>query len=420
MRHSIFELRQATFIFGLFSICSAYLLVIGSVNIRIYELGFYFFAVSILLRLLQEKKVNFKFIIFYVLLLLFVTLTMFSILEYNDLYQRYAFLYYSNKVLPIIIYGLCVYFIGKDALDYFFKGLVVICFIGSIFVIIEYIEILRGTYTVSKTVLGIINVDQKKLDFINQGFIRPSGFAIDPNFMAGYCGLCVFYLFSFSSKGWFNKLKKWLIVLPMLFSVFALLSRTAIFSTIITLGIVFLLSIFGLYRNRSHSLYQFMFFCIVIVVCVFINVVITQPELLDSVIRRFSVSDGSANQRLEYIEYYLSHNSLISMFIGGGPYSSGYLLGEEFFGNDFIWAPESAYLSIFIDYGIVGLFFFLSIIIACAIKLYLNKDNYFPVYVFLCVMPVAYNFMGDRVFLYLITVFAIYTLNYNRFSYDKS
>lgn len=420
MRLSLFDIRTSTSIFGFFSIISAYLLTVGPVNIRIYEIGFYIFSCSMVLNVFSIRKVYHRFVIVYILILIFVLITMFSILDYNDIYQSYAFLFLVNKILPIIIYGLCAYYIGKDSIECFLKGLLTICFIGSVFVIIEYTEILRGTYSVSKSILGVINVDPKKLsDYINQGFIRPSGFSIDPNFMAGYSGLSIIYLFGvYRSKITFS-FKRWVIALPLLFTTFVLLSRTAIFSTIITLLVVLLLSILGMYRHRKHALNQLIVFGVLIVSVVFVNIVVTQPELLESIIRRFSVSDGSASQRIEYINYYLSKNSIFSMLIGGGPYSSGYILGEGFFGNYFIWAPESAYLSILIDYGLIGFVFFISVIIYTSIKLYFNGDNYFPIYVFLCVMPITYNFMGDRVFLYLITVFAVYAFNYDRFSLEQ-
>ncbi|MFD2180172.1 O-antigen ligase family protein [Veronia pacifica] len=284
---------------------------------------------------------------------------------------------------------------------------------------VEYIEILRGTYSVSKTIFGVINVDPKKItDYINQGFIRPSGLSIDPNFMAGYSGLCIIYLFGvYKNKSTFS-LKRWTFALPLFFPAFVLLSRTAIFSILITLLIILILSIFGLYRGRKHSLNQLTLLGFSVVSVVFINVVITQPELLENILRRFSVNDGSASQRMEYIKYYLSNNSLSSMFIGGGPYSSGYILGKEFFGDNFVWAPESAYLSILIDYGILGFTFFLGVIFYTSLKLYVNRDSYFPVYIYLCVMPVAYNFMGDRIFLYLITAFSVYAFKYSRFNFE--
>jgi len=75
---------------------------------------------------------------------------------------------------------------------------------------------------------------------------------------------------------------------------------------------------------------------------------------------RLMMNDSSAGTRTIYLETYINDASITQLLFGVGTSASGFFLGGEgfFYGASVVWAPESNFITFFIEQGI---FIFISL-----------------------------------------------------------
>ena len=171
------------------------------------------------------------FLIFSLFILLFVR-GIFPLLT-NAAYDSYYLKFLFNRILWIPIYAFFYLIFRGKLLFYFSVGIFFGLLLNSFFVLYEYNVIIFGKIP-DYNMLSSIGVyfDEKKMDIFNQGFIRPTGLMMDPNYTAGYSGIGIL----FAEKLKFRSKHKYLFIIGqtfLLIVMFLLLSRTAIFSFLI-------------------------------------------------------------------------------------------------------------------------------------------------------------------------------------------
>lgn len=324
--------------------------------------------------------------------------------DYPPIYKVFFIKYLINKLLwfPIYIAFFMLYG-GKNLIIGVLWGLGVSSFLNTFIVIWEYISFLNGNpmdYNIIKA-LGITVAD-KKLAVFNQGFIRPTGFMIDPNYTGAYAGIGAImwdYLWA-QTKNRKYAIFAIISIVPM----FLLFSRTAIFSFI--LCFLFSLILRG-YNKKFTIMSPYIIIAFSIVIFFLISYVLAEnQELIDNISSRTSMSDGSTMARVGYLEYYFSNVSFKQLLFGVG--MAGSFL-SIFFGSEEVLHPESSYIAMLIE---CGLLFFLCyvILLFITLKKLLKRDYYFAlIFVYLNLIGISYNFLGDRLYYFLVVCFILYT-----------
>lgn len=401
------------FIVGLTCTINAFSISIGSLNLRINDIAFYilifYWALSpkTIVRHYYSSRIMDGVIIVVMLFIYMVAVRWIHYDEYPPLYQSFFIKYLINKLLwfPLYIAFFMLYG-GRTLIIGVLWGIGVSSVLNTVLVIWEYIAIVGGNplnYDVIKNI-GITVAD-KKLDVFNQGLIRPTGFMIDPNFTGAYAGIGTIwwdYLWNQTRN------KKYSIfaiisVLPM----FLLFSRTAIFSYLIC----FIFSVtLNIYRKKKYNIMS-SYIIILISISIFflLSYVLSEnQEVIDNISRRTSMSDGSTLARLGYIEYYFSNISFGQLLFGVG--MAGSFL-TPFFGTTEVLHPESSYIAILMEYGL--LFFMVYILLLFfTLKKLLKRNYYFALlFTYLNLIGLSYNFLGDRLYYFLVICFILYIHN---------
>ena len=398
-------------ILGFSSVANGFMFHIGAFNLRICDLVFwllpiYWFIFKVKVRNYYDKSIL-TGIAFITILFLWLTFSGFlHFNEYNELYQDFFVKYYINKLIWIPLYAMVFMAYGGERFFYnVLLGISICLAVNSIFVLYEYYSILNGQMP-NYSFLEMIGlyIDTKKEDVINQNMIRPTGLMLDPNYTGGYAGIGLIF-FDFLYK----KTKKRKFVFYQLLSIipmFIVFSRTGLFSLFICFFLSLLLYVFAPSKCRCRVLSPLMFSLLVIGV-IFTGLYIysfdenTYQFLLD----RLVMNDSSAGTRTLYLDAYIEDASISQILFGAGTSGAGFVLGSEgfFYGATAVWAPESNIITFFIEQGF---FFILLYFVLCGIVwIRLLQKNYYYALIFLYInsIGISYNFLGDRVFYFLIT-----------------
>ena len=412
--------RKVLFFLGFLSIANAFYFSLG-VNLRLFDIMFIIAPLYGVYKLkngiirynssINTPKNYIIFIFFYLSLS-----GLFSFGGYNDLYQDQFIKYWVHKVAWLLVYIMLYFIYGQDIVIYYLYGLTAMCFIHVSLVLLEYITIVRTGSTIDFSFLNtfFIQVEEKKYDVFNQGFIRPTGVTLDPNYATGYAGIgflfCEYLKTQSGSKWYFT-----LFQLAALLIMILLFSRTGMFSILIT----FIISVFFsmVYKKRKIKTIAPKIFLIIICTAVALlsYIGIINEDFYKTAISRLSLSDGSSLMRSGYIVDYLENSNIIELLFGVGTSDAGQRLTELLYMNTgVVWSPESNFITFLIEQGILFLIFFFFFLTKIFFKL-LKKDPIFAyIFLYINVMGVGYNFLGDRVYFFLLVILSMYAYDNNK------
>ncbi|RYJ50859.1 hypothetical protein DR871_015295 [Flavobacterium petrolei] len=422
------DFKWILFLVGFFSFCNGIFIRIDAFNIRFSDFFFYSFPVLIFLYFKKVRIKRTEFFLLFLIFALFMLLVLRGIfpLVTNATYDSYFVKFLFNRILWIPIYALFYLVFRGKVLFYFSVGLFAGLFFNSVFVLYEYTVIILGKIP-DYNMLSSIGVyfDEKKMDIFNQGFIRPTGLMMDPNYTAGYSGIGILFAEKLKLK---SKHKYRFIIGQtfLLIVMFLLLSRTAIFSFLIVVFVFFLLVLIS---DRNEVLKSFEVIAwrpLVLLICFFILISIVAAGIGIDVWQllgdRFSSNDSSTATRVSYIDDYFSKVPFLLILFGFGTSRAG--VGIDNYVNnhtlsDEVWTPESSILTMMIEQGVlfILLYFILSVIFFY--RLYKIDKYYAAVFMYVNLIGISYNFLGDRLFwfMYIILILTIPTYNKNENTY---
>ena len=395
-------------ILGFSSVANGFMFHIGSFNLRICDLVFWILPIYWLLGEINVRNYYSRNILKGVVIvaILFFWLTVSGFLhfeEYSELYQGFFVKYYINKLLWIPLYVLIFMAYGGERFFYnILLGISVCVALNSLFVLYEYYSILHGQLPNYSFLEGIgLYIDTKKEDVINQNMIRPTGLMLDPNYTGGYAGIgLIFFDYLYKIK---KKKKYVLLQLLSVLSMLIVFSRTGLFSLFICF--VFSLFIHFLIPSKHYRVLSPSIFVIMVIGVILFGIYIysfdeTTYQLLFD---RLMMNDSSAGTRTIYLETYINDASITQLLFGVGTSASGFFLGGEgfFYGASVVWAPESNFITFFIEQGIFFIIFYLGICAIAMLKLLQKNFCYALVFLYINLIGLSYNFLGDRVFYFL-------------------
>lgn len=399
-------------IVGLTCTINGFFINLGSLNLRINDIAFYILLVLWLLyskptRYFYNKNIYTGIAIIAFMFIYMIAIRMYYYNTYPPIYQSFFIKYLINKLLWLPIY-VAFYMIygGKRFILGVLVGIAISSLLDSLLVIGEYISIINGKepdYSFIKS-LGIA-VEEKKLKVFNQGLIRPTGFMIDPNYTGAYAGIgTLFWDYAWQE----TKKRRYAIfaiisIIPMIL----LFSRTGLFSFILC----FLLSIIMHFCRKNGLTYNIVapYIIIILVVTItilFLYVFAENENLMDNIIRRASMQDGSSMTRFDYVEYYFSNINIWELLFGVG--MAGSFL-SPFFGIEEVLHPESSYISILMEYGSLFFIAYIGLLYITFRKLVKNNFYFAIIFIYINLIGVSYNFLGDRLYYFLIICFLLYT-----------
>lgn len=408
------------FLLGFFSITNALYFSFGRFNLRLFDVMFFVSPLIGVVSLFKYRKVFNNKILYGCLcvFLVYFWLVASGFLNYEDYsseYKDYFLKYFVHKLNWIIIYMLLYFLYGKDILQYFLLGISVVVVVNSILVLFEYVNLFNGhslDYSFLKSLF--LNVEEKKFDVINQGLLRPTGLTMDPNYAAGYAGIGFIYIDYISVGIKRNKFMLIFFQLLCLLVMVILFSRTGIFSILLC----FIISLY-LHFMISKSNYKVLSPYLVLTIVFVIALMISYFSLYDDnfyeyIVQRFTMKDGSSTMRSSYLLSYVDKAGLSTVLFGTGTSSAGLTLSNLLGMNvGKIWSPESNYISFFIEQGALFVFLFLVLIVSTFFRLLKRDISYALIYVYINLIGISYNFLGDRVYFFLFVIFTLYAFSNN-------
>jgi len=401
------------FLSGFFSFSNGIFYRLGGISIRLSDLFFYICTALLLFTFRTIKIRRSEFLYLYLILFLCIILILkgiFPLVESLQ-YDRYFNRFFLNRILWLPLYVLIFLVFRNGLLRYFSLGLVLGLLFNSFFVLYEYIVIVYGEIPdyVRLSSLGIY-FDEKKFDIFNQGFIRPTGFMMDPNYTAAYSGLGILFAEKLKLNSKYSSIYN-IGQTILLVVMFLLLSRTAIFSFFIVVVIFIFIGLktgfdTGHYTQVTLARLPLLLLSILLIVASF-GVAKNGIDVFALLGDRFVSNDSSATTRLLYFEDYFTNVPILLILFGFGTsragagydkYVNGLVQTEE------VWSPESSILTFMFEQGLffVVFYFILSVFFFFRI---LKFDRYHAsVFMYINLIGISYNFLGDRLFWFLYTV----------------
>jgi len=385
------------FLAGFFSIVSAFYLSLFGLNIRIYETGFYLLFLLTIITLFTKANIrkNYGFSLV-AIIVIYYFINILQLNNTNDIYEIFGYKYFINKMFFLIVYAIAFVLFREKLLVLFMLGLVYISFLNSALIWTEYLSLLNGTFVSYDFLPSIVSVDIKKEGIINQGLIRPSGLTVDPNYAAAYLGLSVVFLEKY--KVLKNNFFIFLLQIFFLSTILLVFSRTAMLALI--LSFLFSVTSFVLYRKKL-LLKEIVFIMLILIGVVLSILIVDFPDLYENVLTRLFLEDSSGSTRLMYLEYYFSISNIFHILFGNGSGASGYILSGEFNSSDFVWSPESIYITLLIEQGLIFLVLFFLMSLIVLYKLFKKDYIYSLLFVYLLSIGLTYNYLGDRIYLFI-------------------
>lgn len=411
--------KWVLFLIGFFSFYNGVFIKYAEFSIRILDLFFYFLPILIILYINKieiNKKELWMFLLLILISIVLFLRGVFPVIT-NELYDVYFTKFIFNRILWIPIYGMFYFIFREKAIYYFSLGIIAGLFFNSVFVFYEYFIILNGKIPDYSFLSSIgIYFDEKKMDVFNQGFIRPTGVMMDPNYTSAYSGIGILFAEKFREK---SKYKNLIIIIQslLLLVMFLLLSRTAIFSFLIVVFVFFITS------NISKSSSSINFLCwrpIIILLCFLVLISIVAKsyglDVLQILSERLSSNDSSASTRVAYLDDYFYKVPFWIILFGFGTSRSG--VGFDSYVNNYnnsidIWSPESNILTFFFEQGLFFILFYFLVTTIFFIKIKKIDKFYASIFLYVNLIGISYNFLGDRIFwvLYIFLILIIPSKN---------
>lgn len=420
MRDLSKQKKVILFLLGFLSIWNAFYLSFGGVNLRIYDIMFFVaplwgvMDLTVNPPLRFSSRINNGCVIIGILFLYFTFSGFIQMSDYTTEYSNFFMKYYIHKVIWIVFYLILYLQYGRDVLKYFFLGLFCICIFHVGVVLFEYANIVFSGKIIDFSFLNnlFIQVETKKYDVYNQGFIRPTGLTMDPNYATGYAGIAFLYAELLKSK--YQKYKVLLSIFQYLclFMTAILFSRTGLFSLMIVIIISALFHIF-ISRKKYKTITPAICILVIVLICVAISYISLFDEVLyDQIIQRLSMKDGSSNMRQDYIFTYLNKTDTFHMLFGNGTSSAGMVLTQLLGMNTgFVWHPESSYISLLIEQGVVFIILFFLFLVSLFFKLLKKNQIYAYILLYINIISISYNFLGDRIYMFLLVTLTLYAFD---------
>lgn len=415
------------FFCGFFSVANGFFFQVGSFNLRLYDLFFlllpvYWFFIKEQQKLHFSRKIYIGFSLIFCVFLYFTFSGFFRYGWFNEVYQDFFVKYYINKILWIIIYAIIYMMYGNNLLFYFLCGLSTCIILNSLFVFYEYAVIANG-YIPDYSFLESFGlyVESKKNDVINQNMIRPTGLMLDPNYTGGYSGIALIFLDYLRTKS-----QKWLFYIFQFLCVIIVLlvfSRTGLFSLLLCFFLSLILySIYKKKYTQVHILSLAVFFLGGLLVVFYLMYLYTIDEsVFEMLVDRLLMNDSSAGTRTLYLETYCNEVDIVNLLFGCGTGASGMILGNIYggAGSNEVWSPESNIITFFIEQGLVFICFYFFLTLRISVLLFKKHFYYFLIFMYVNLIGISYNFLGDRIFFFLYVVFCMFSFA-NREGYKKN
>lgn len=391
------------FILGLLCTINGFMFHIGSFNIRICDIMFFLIPLYGIIKAKFNRNYYPNSIIYGLITAIVLTVWIFlsGFIHYNDYSEEYQdfFLKLSiNKTLWIPLYAI-IYMIygGKRFLYGVFLGISVCSLLNTVIIIYEYITIQNGRLP-NYSFLNIIGIwiDTKKEMVINQNMIRPTGLMLDPNYTGGYTGIGVIF-FDWHYKVRRKKLFALLSILCIV-PMFLVFSRTGLFSIAICFIITVIIRVFSSNRKKPLLAPYVIFLTIVFAVLALAYIYTFDEGAVDLLIDRLSMKDSSSSVRTQYLEYYFRLASIPQVLLGVG--FSGHFL-QRFWGYTEVWAPESSFISLLIDNGVIFMLCYILLLSFVFVKLLRQNYYYAIILLYINCIGLSYNFLGDRVYYFI-------------------
>jgi len=403
-------IKRIIFLTGFFSIFNAFYFSFGGLNLRVFDLFFillFFLSLAVLIYRPKVERNPHVFIVFGIYIVL--TLGLLSIGDTNQVYIDNAIKGFIHKINWILFY-LLIYLVFKDkSIEIFLKGLYFSILMNTLVVIYEFYLINQGIQPGYEFLEKIgLFISEKKMDYFQQNILRPTGVTLDPNYAASYAGIA--FLYGYRKRQLLYKISNVFIFL----SIFLLLSRTAIFSLLLLILIGFFL--YFLYLNRTMFFKRVHLFLGVLIVLLSGFIVFsTYPDETETLVNRFTMQESSALTRWVYIKGFFANMDIQQILFGTGTYSAGYYLSEwSRLSSESVGAPESNYIVFLVENGVIFLMLFVFMIVFVTRKLLRKHIKYAYIFMYINIIGIGYNFLGDRIYMYLLITLILYASNLKR------
>lgn len=401
--------KRIIFLTGFFSIFNAFYFSFGGLNLRVFDIFFILLFLLSFAVLIYRPKVERNphvFVVFGIYIILTVGLLFIG--NTNQVYIDNALKGFIHKINWILFY-LIIYLAFKDeSIEVFLSGLYFSIILNTLILFYEFYLINQGIQPEYEFLEKIgLFISEKKMDFFQKNILRPTGVTLDPNYAASYAGIA--FLFGYRKRQWIYKISNVFIF----FSIFLLLSRTAIFSLLLLILISFFLYI--LYLNRTMFFKRLhLFWGILIIILSGLIVFSTFPDEIGTLVDRFTMRESSALTRWVYIEGYFEHMNFSQILFGTGTYSAGYYLAEwSRLSSESFGAPESNYIAFMVENGLIFLMVFLFMLVFVSRKLLRKHIKYAYIFMYINIIGLGYNFLGDRIYMFLLVTLILYSYKKN-------
>lgn len=330
--------------------------------------------------------------------------------EMNEVFQQGALKSFISRIPWVLVYAFLLSGIGPLYSKPFMSGFIWGNIVNVLIVIIEISLFFTSGSGIDYSPverLGIVVQTNNSIE--NQGLLRPKGVTMDCNYSASFFVLAALLMnaSSFLSIGvkrrWISVVLRILLIGTAAF----VQSRTAVFSYFI----VFMISI-GVSFIRRKNLVVFPKTTVLLLLCAIIALVqlsLQNPGFFQNSLIRLQMTDSSSGTRFLYLNDYfqrISNEELspLLVFLGNGTGTAGFLLSDVGYGKNDFWSPESVYLALLIEQGLVFSVLFTCLLLTCCFRLLTKSPKYSMVVLFLILIGMSYNFLGDRVYWILLIV----------------
>lgn len=407
--------KASAFCAGFLSIFTAFYFKLGPLNMRVNDIPFFIAFGIVAIKLLKSGftlyKIGLSSFVFVTFIVLYYLINLLHLSEFNSVFEIGAIKYFLNRIPWILIYALILAIDGRNFIKSFIKGFVWGNLFNAILMILEGSLFFASGTTIDYSFLQILGIQtQEEKNITNQGFVRPTGVTVDTNYAAAYGIFAILLIEYLQSKSAEKKQRYNFAKLFLLIPCFLVQSRTAIFALMLT----FIVSVLLRMTNKSRKVIIPYLSLMLITSIAVIGIYLYQniPDLYTSIYTRLFLSDSSSGVRRIYINEILSHyakDGLVTAtnIFGHGTGSSGYFLGNTTYGKTTYWAPESNYIAWFIEQGPFFILFYMAISCLTFLRLLKANNTFALCFVYLNLIGISYNFLGDRVFWIMLIIFMV-------------
>ena len=112
---------------------------------------------------------------------------------------------------------------------------------------------------------------------------------------------------------------------------------------------------------------------------------------------------------------YFNQADLMSLVFGTGTSSAGLILSNILGLNvGQVWSPESNYITFAIEQGLFFLIVFFLYLAVVFFRLLRREQIYAYIFLYINLIGLSYNFLGDSIYLFLLVCFTMYAYDNNK------